>query len=202
MGVILATTGCGGDDVPPTPVVDERCDEPVGACASRWCSPPPVDARHVDACTVLSWNSNPPTSGPHYGIWASFAVYSSPVPRGFYLHSMEHSAVVLAYNCDLVAAPGGDCAALAAELAQFRAGQPKDDLCTDAVYNRIVVTPDPLLEVPFAAAAWGHMIKADCFDAAEIASFVVSYYGMNYENFCTDGIDPTADFPPDCGRAM
>jgi hypothetical protein len=151
-------------------------------------------------CSTLSWNSNPPTSGPHYPIWAGFQIYGDPVPRGFYLHSMEHSAVVLAYNCDLVTAAGGDCASLAGQLAQYRTNRPKDPLCADVVHNRIIVTPDPALDVPFAAAAWGHMIKADCFDMAEVDDFVSQFYGMNYENFCTGGTDPTADFPADCGQ--
>jgi hypothetical protein len=185
--------GAGG---PAEPV----CEDPVGSCNTVVCAQPLRNAAHQEPCSDISFHTNPPTSGAHYGVWASYKTYSEPLPRGFYLHSMEHSGILLAYSCALFS---GDCTALAAELDQFRQDYGRDDLCTVDVHNRIVVTPDPLLDVPFAAAAWGHSLTGDCFDAQLVQEFSDAHYGMNYENFCSDGVDPTdpaAGYPTDCGQ--
>jgi hypothetical protein len=193
--VALGLVACGDDDDgAPLPPAD--CQTASGPCETMACDPPELRGDHVEMCSPIDFHSNPPTSGPHYPFWAAYRVYDTPVPRGFYLHSIEHSAVVLTYNCDRVIEAGGDCAALIAQLVAFRDAFGRDDLCNEAVMNRILVTPDPLLDVPFAAAAWGHSLKAKCFDGELVASFADSYYGMNYENLCNDG---TAMFPSGCG---
>jgi hypothetical protein len=122
------------------------------------------------------------------------------VPRGFYLHSIEHSGIVLAYNCDLVS---GDCDALVQSLVDVRNAYGRDDECSEAIMNRILVTPDPELDVPFAAAAWGHSLRGQCVDRTLVDAFVEAYYGENYEDFCTPGIDPSdpnSGVTPSCGK--
>lgn len=198
----VSVPGCS-DDVAtpePQPAVAENCAAPAGDCDIEVCAPDALDARHVDVCSVIAWPTNPPTSGEHYPIWALFQDYDEPVPRGFWLHSVEHSAVVLAYNCDHVS---GDCGALADELTAFAAAAEDDPLCDASVGNRIIVTPDPLLDVAFAAVAWGHSLKGSCFEEAPVQDFVDAHYGKNYENFCSGGVDPTdpdEGFDPDCGE--
>ena len=41
------------------------------------------------------YDSNPPSSGPHYPIWADFKEYATPVPDGYLVHAEEHGAVLL-----------------------------------------------------------------------------------------------------------
>jgi hypothetical protein len=187
--------GCGDDEVV------ENCHTEPGVCGELTiCEPTQVEAKHTDACEAIEWETNPPTSGEHYIIWAAFQVYDQPVPRGFWLHSAEHSAVVLLYNCDRFA---GDCAELSGALADFAAARDVDPLCDAPVRNRILVTPDPKLDVAFAAVAWGHSLEGSCFDEAAVTAFTDAHYGKNYENFCSGGVDPTDpanDFPADCGE--
>lgn len=199
LAIALASlaAGCGGrstfdfvfDDsaAPVDPPVDP-CGAPSGTCATRACDPPLAEANHVPLCSDLAYATNPPTSGPHYPIWGLFKTYEQPLARGFYLHDAEHSAIVLLYNC---AFAGSECEALRASLEAFANSRPQDPLCEAPTRNRVIVTPDPLLDVPFAAVAWGHSLKADCFDEAAVTAFVDAYYGKNYENFCSGGIDPT-----------
>lgn len=152
---------------------------------------------HVAACSVVNYSTNPPTSGPHYPSWAAFKVYTQPVPRGFYVHAMEHGAVVIAYNCPT------NCDAEVAALVAYLDSRPADPLCTLPLKNRFIVTPDPLLDVPFAAAAWGASLKSQCFDLAALGTFIDQYYAKAPENFCFDGFDPTAPgsgVPADCGQ--
>lgn len=204
-----ASFACGRSNVlddPPrrAPAPDSNCAPAEGACRTVLCDVPDAPAKHVELCSKLRYVSNPPTSGPHYPIWAAWKSYAQPVPRGMYLHSLEHSGIVLAYNCDRL--DDNDelaCDELVSSLESYAANAPQDPLCTAPLRARFVVTPDPELDVPFAAAAWGHSLRARCFDEAEVDAFVLEHYGMNYENFCADGVDPFApgsEIPADCGR--
>jgi hypothetical protein len=153
---------------------------------------------HITECFPVQYPTNPPTSGPHYPIWAQFKTYTVPVPRGFYVHDLEHGSIVVAYNC-----PDG-CAAELAQLQTFLDARPMDPECIAPTKSRLVVTPDPLLDVRFAAAAWGWSLKSDCFDLAMLGPFMDAHYGHGSEDFCTDGIDvtaPDAGIPANCGQA-
>ncbi|HYQ15899.1 MAG TPA: DUF3105 domain-containing protein, partial [Polyangiaceae bacterium] len=54
---------------------------------------------HVAACTPIDYSTNPPSSGEHYPSWADFGAYDFPLPRGYWVHNLEHGAVVVSYNC-------------------------------------------------------------------------------------------------------
>lgn len=55
-----------------------------------------TDVRSVDQ--KVEWNSNPPTSGPHYGQWAVWNFYDSPVPLTMSTHNLEHGGIVIHYG--------------------------------------------------------------------------------------------------------
>jgi hypothetical protein len=132
----------------------------------------------------------------HYPTWAAFKTYDKPVPRGFYVHSMEHGAVVFEHNC------AGNCDADIAALVAYLAARPADPACVAPLTNRFIVTPDPLLDVPFAVSAWGASLKMQCLDFAAIGAFIDAHYAKAPENFCFDGVDvtdPASGFPADCG---
>lgn len=189
-----ASGGLGGEPMggegglPGNPSTDLVCDSP-GACGLVECEAPDAGGAHVEACAELEPHTNPVTSGPHFTIWAQFGIYDEPVPEGFLLHSLEHSAVALLYNCDLVQAQGDSCEALISELEAFYDSWPADPLC-DVVPHRLIVSPSPRLDVPFAATAWGAHLKGTCFDGARVTQFIETHYGQNYENICNSGIDP------------
>nr|WP_240807958.1 DUF3105 domain-containing protein [Polyangium spumosum] len=157
---------------------------------------PVTPSPHVLACSPVVYATNPPTSGPHYPSWAAFKWYDAPVPRGFLVHSLEHGAVVISYHCE------GGCESELATLAAFLDARPADPLCAAPLKSRIIVTPDPALDVRFAAAAWGAFLRADCLDTAALGAFLDTYYAKGPENFCTDGVDvlaPGSGVPADCG---
>jgi len=54
---------------------------------------------HVPAGTVRQYNSNPPTSGPHYAEWEKPGVYNKVLEDGKLVHSLEHGYVIISYNC-------------------------------------------------------------------------------------------------------
>jgi hypothetical protein len=64
-----------------------------------------------------------------------------------------------------------------------------------------LMTPDPKLDVAFAAVAWGWTIKGTCFDPEAFAAFLDAHYGMGTEVTCLDGTDVVAQgIPPLCGE--
>lgn len=162
----------------------------AGSCGLVECEVEEASGIHVAFCDPLTPHSNPPTSGPHYPNWAQFGIYDEPIHPGLLLHTLEHSAVALLYNCELVEDSGASCDELISELTHFYDDWEEDPLCT-AVPHRLVIAPDPELDVPFAAAAWKYHLKGDCFDEETVTEFIHSHYGMNYEDICGSGIDPS-----------
>ncbi len=67
---------------------------------------------------------------------------------------------------------------------------PADPLCAGlGPAARLVLTPDPDLATPIAAAAWGATYTATCIDQASLMQFALDQYGQGPEDFCTDGLD-------------
>lgn len=55
---------------------------------------------HVSVGTTEEYNSNPPTSGPHYAEWEKPGIYDKVLEDGKLVHSLEHGYVIISYNCD------------------------------------------------------------------------------------------------------
>lgn len=138
---------------------------------------------HVAECTPVVYSSVPPSSGPHYPYWAAFKTYSVPIPTGYWVHSLEHGAVVILYNC-----PNG-CAAELAALDAYLTAIPADPLCVAPLAHRYIVVPDPTLPFTFAATAWGNTLTSNCFDLPALGAFISAHYAMAPENFCFQGTD-------------
>jgi hypothetical protein len=160
---------------------------PDASCPVTIDSPALLPAEHVDIHCRVQWDSNPPSSGPHYAIWAAFQAYSFPVSRLYYVHDLEHGAIVFLYNC-------GDagCPDIVQGLQAASDAIPDDPICASGgqgVRVRTVITPDPLIDVPVAAAAWGWTYKADCLDLPSLTQFALDHYGKGPEELCTQG-DP------------
>src|SRR5262249_22422195 len=139
-------------------------------------------ATHVPLCTPVEYATNPPSGGNHWGVWAAFKEYTSVIPREVYVHDMEHGAVVLAYRCESA------CPEVVQALRDTMEGAASDALCfvvaPGGVAARIVITADPKLDTPIAAAAWGATYTATCIDKESLAKFVAGAYGKGPEHTC------------------
>jgi len=145
-----------------------------------------LSAMHVTPCAEVTFATAPPCTGTHYSAWADFGVYDAPVPWGFLVHSMEHGAVVMAYGC------GDSCPDVVAAMESMVAEFPDDPACTGGDPHRLIVVPDPTLEVPIAAAAWGRVYRATCLDPSSLEEFVTLHYANSPENLCAPGRDDSA----------
>jgi Protein of unknown function (DUF3105) len=59
------------------------------------------NSSHTDVKSIdqkVKWNSDPPSSGPHYGQWALWGVYDRPVPLTMSTHNLEHGGIVMHYG--------------------------------------------------------------------------------------------------------
>lgn len=141
----------------------------------------------MPVCSPVEYRTKPPSSGNHYPFWAAYKAYATPVPEGFWVHNLEHGTIVISYNC-----PAG-CASDVAAAAQMLAALPQDPECVslgEGVYRRSLMTPDPKLDVPFAASAWGWTLRARCFDPVAFQAFALAHYNQGPEDLCNQGEDP------------
>ncbi len=159
------------------PLVDAACSGEINAIATQ----PGI---HVPVGTEVTYSTNPPVAGPHYSIWAGYTEFTTPVDRRYYVHSMEHGAVVFAYNC-----PAG-CPEVLEGFRQIVAALPPDPVCNidiDKTTHHYLITPDPALDAKVAVMAWGKYIKMQCFDRAPLEQFARDNYGKGPEIFCGNG---------------
>jgi hypothetical protein len=155
---------------------------------------------HVALCSPVTYGTKPPSSGDHYPDWAAYKTYTTPVPEGFYVHNLEHGSIVLTYNCG---SDAGGCAADVAAAQAMLDALPADPECPaqgSPVRRRSLMTPDPKLDVPFAASAWGWTLRAKCFDATAFQAFALAHYNQGREDICADGLDVSTGLQAGCGN--
>ena len=179
--------------------VQGEASAPMGKCAAVEQQQQIEGWTHVPVCSYVPYFTNPPSSGNHYPIWAAYESYTLPVPEGFYVHDLEHGAIVIEYNCEL--ADASDCDADIATAQAMIDALPADPDCASqgtGVKTRIVMTPDPRLDVPFAASAWGWTLRAQCFDPEVFGAFVTTHQNQGREDVCANGEDLSMG-AGDCG---
>lgn len=172
---------------------------PEGVCGAIVEEHPIEGRTHVAECSYVHYDTLPPSSGNHYPVWAAYKTYTLPVPEGYWVHNLEHGTVVLSYNCE-----DAGCAEDVAAAQTFMDGYPADPVCTSleaGVEHRLLMTPDPHLDVRFAASAWGWTLRANCFDPVAFQAFADAHYGQGPEDLCGDGEDVVGatGAPASCG---
>ncbi len=146
---------------------------------------------HVPVGTEVFFNSNPPTSGPHYEVWTRAAILDAPPDDRFLVHSLEHGYIIMSYNCDtqnpiiaqineasLSARLATDAASLSEPFKSSDCTTLKDNLTRvfdEKGKRKLVVAPRPELNVPIALTAWNRIQKFDSFDEEAIKSFIDAY---------------------------
>lgn len=158
---------------------------------------------HIPDGEKFDYNSNPPTSGKHYGEWTRKGVYDKPVSDGHLVHSLEHGYVTISYNCtklvashwSLVVGVNAHEETLTATQSAEKVSSPSAGLegeewnsqnCKDlvakltSVYEKkgktkLIVIPRPSLDVTIALTAWSRIDKFNDFDEKRIIEFIDAY---------------------------
>jgi hypothetical protein len=129
-------------------------------------------------------------SGPHWVVWARWQIYTQPVPRGHWVHNLEHGGVIFLYRPD---APRK----VVDSLTRVHKAIPNDVPCS---HPRAILTPDPLLDTPWAVTVSGpenlagpdlgngYVIKGSCIRSEQaLVDFAVQRRNMSVERICDDG---------------
>ena len=114
------------------------------------------------------FNSDPPTSGPHYDEEYEAGFYDetspqaqAPYPEGYLGHNLEHGYVIYWYNCEILSSE--ECADLISKIKESMA---------DNGSRKLIAFPRTSLDVPVAMTSWGQLLKMDVFDASQARDFV------------------------------
>lgn len=128
--------------------------------------------------TSKKWNTNPPTSGPHFATPVVWGSYTEPVNLGQLVHNLEHGGIYILYGPKVPEAT-------VVQLRTFYDGH------RDAT----VLAPLPSLGDKIALGAWttksasqpdngtAYLAKCTTFDDAAFAAFFKSYQGKGPERF-------------------
>ena len=109
------------------------------------------------------YNSDPPTSGPHYPNEAQVGFYDSNIyqyPAGYLVHNLEHGYIIFWYNC--------------ASLSESACSELKSQIraVMDRVNNvKVIAYPWDSIDVPVVMTSWGRLQKMETFDVAQAQSF-------------------------------
>jgi len=102
-----------------------------------------------------AYNSNPPTSGPHYGTPANWGVYQEELPDEQLIHNLEHGGIWISYKPEII----GD---IKTELEVLARKYPLS----------VVLTPRSGNDFLISLASWGRLENFDTYDEARIIEFI------------------------------
>ncbi len=133
-----------------------------------------------DAAAPISYNSTPPTSGPHYGSLVPWGISQEPQRYERVLHNLEDGGVAIYYQCE------EGCEDLVEQLEEAVAPYLRSDrhvllLPNDPAWR--IGNSQPLQQDMgnrIALAAWQRLDKFDNFDAARIDAFIERYEGIDH----------------------
>ena len=129
---------------------------------------PSLGNRHVGPTVVglTTYNSDPPTSGPHLPSIARWGIHDDPILKELQVHNLEDGGVVVQYNCQK---QNPECQPLAQKLATIAKR-----------YNHVILAPYPGMSHRIALTAWTRIDKFNAFDEKRIARFIEAYIGIDH----------------------
>jgi len=117
---------------------------------------------HVGLEHVFSYNSNPPTSGPHFSKEAEWGVYKEELADRTVIHNLEHGGIWISYKPDI-------SEEIRKKLESFY----------DEWGRKIIVTPRSQNDSDIALAAWNRLDK---FSASEYSDERVDKFIRAFRN--------------------
>ena len=124
--------------------------------------------QHLPEGSTLLQRNRPPSSGPHDANRAAYGSSSSPVAPGAWIHALEHGGIAVLFKCGTQP----ECDSTARQLGDEVYAKARDGAFGE---RKVVVTPYQDMDSPFAAVAWGRVLRLDHIDAAQILAFYDRY---------------------------
>ena len=131
--------------------------------------------------TSPKWNTDPPTSGPHYGIPAIFGIYNEELEIARVVHNLEHGGIYILYGKDV---PDSTVEELRSFYESHKTGT--------------IMAPLNRLGDKFALGAWvvdgetknGFLAKCTKFDEGAVSTFFRSLQFRGPERFDPSQLQP------------
>ncbi len=121
-----------------------------------------------EGASHLEYNSNPPTSGPHYDRPARLGFYDEELPDERLVHNLEHGHIWISFR-------EKDDNELKEKLRKIQASR-----------RKIIATHRPKNDSAIAVAAWTRLLKLDSYDEAKIKDFIDAWYDQGPEKIMAD----------------
>ncbi len=120
---------------------------------------------HLDIGAATTYQNNPPASGPHFPSTAAYGVYRDVIEPGFWIHNLEHGAIVLLYRCD------ADCDDVVQPIETIYEELP------DGAFGevKLVATPYEGLVPKYMLVAWRWQEPLEDFDPERVRAFYGDY---------------------------
>src|SRR5215470_13213070 len=110
-----------------------------------------------------TYNSDPPTSGPHLPYIAPWGVHTRPIVRELQVHNLEDAGVMVQYR--------PDCGDRVVEPLKAIVGRYVD---------HVILAPYPGLDHCIALTAWSRIDKFDDLDERRVVRFIDAYRGIDH----------------------
>jgi uncharacterized protein DUF3105 len=187
--VVLALFAFGGSSSADASTVSTAME--AAGCTLTSAKAVPNAADHSDVpspdMVVKAWNTNPPTTGPHYGQPAIWGAYDEPLEQARVVHNLEHGGVYIQYGDEVPEET-------VAELRSFYDGH----------RNGTLLAPLPSLGKEIALGVWvtperagegsdrgvGYLAKCTAFDDAAYSAFFDQFQFKGPERFPPDVLAP------------
>jgi hypothetical protein len=125
---------------------------------------PDLGNEHIAYPETATYNSSPPTSGPHYSTLAPWGIHTEPIPNELQVHNLEDGGVMVQYNCT------EGCPDLVARLAKV----------VEQYEDLVILAPYPDMDHRIALTAWGRIDTLESFDEQRIVRFIETYRGIDH----------------------
>lgn len=129
---------------------------------------PSLGNRHIAPTEMglITYNSDPPTSGPHLPYIARWGISETAIPKELQIHNLEDGGVLVQYNCPQTSQ---ECRTLIEKLAQVVRR-----------YDRAILAPYAGMSHKIALTAWSRIDKFNEFDEARIVKFIEAYIHIDH----------------------
>jgi len=153
---------------------------------------PPGQGVHVNSLTKnFPWNTDPPSNGQHYPLWAVWGFYTQPVNPRMVVHNQEHGGVILWWGTNVPASTVDQLRSFYNEQPDGTFGTPYAKLGSKVAIS--AWTGDPAKYTQNGYYGQGHLAICPRLDGATLKAFEA--FRNAYRGKGPEGIPLSLDEP-------
>lgn len=118
---------------------------------------------------VTDYNTDPPTSGQHFGTTASWGISGDPIQNELQVHNLEHGGIVIQYNDSVTEE----------EISELEGIASQCDV-------KLILAPRSDMEQRIAVTAWTHYLNLEAVDRDAIQDFIDAHVDEGPERIASE----------------